>query len=97
MANATRYGFVELEGPQIRAFREKPTVPESGLVNSGVYWMKSEIFKYIKDTPCSLEQEVFPQLVAEAFMIGRVYEGFFIDIGISGGFTESQGIISRTI
>ena len=28
--HATRYGFVELDGPRIRAFREKPENPESG-------------------------------------------------------------------
>ncbi len=80
--NATRYGFVDLEGSRINAFREKPSEPESGLVNSGVYWMKSEILQYIEETPCSLEQQVFPKLVAEGRMIGRIYQGFFIDIGI---------------
>jgi D-glycero-D-manno-heptose 1,7-bisphosphate phosphatase len=47
-----------------------------------VYWLKSEILNYIQDTPCSLEQQVFPKLVAEGRLIGRVYNGFFIDIGI---------------
>jgi len=82
VADASRYGLVELNGAKIAAFREKPSVPESGLVNSGVYWLKSEIVNYIEDTPCSLEQQVFPKLVAESRLIGRVYKGFFIDIGI---------------
>jgi D,D-heptose 1,7-bisphosphate phosphatase len=82
VADASRYGLVELDGSKIAAFREKPAVPESGLVNSGVYWLKSEILNYIQDTPCSLEQQVFPKLVAEGRLIGRVYNGFFIDIGI---------------
>lgn len=80
--NATRYGFVELEGYTIRAFREKPAQPESGLINSGVYWLKAEILDYITDTPCSLEQDVFPQLVRAGKLHGRPYRGFFIDIGI---------------
>jgi len=82
VADASRYGLVELDRSKITAFREKPVVPESGLVNSGVYWLKSEILNYIEDTPCSLEQQVFPKLVAEGRLIGRVYNGFFIDIGI---------------
>jgi len=82
VADASRYGLVELNGAKIAAFREKPSVPESGLVNSGVYWLKSEIVNYIEHTPCSLEQQVFPKLVAESRLIGRVYKGFFIDIGI---------------
>jgi len=80
--NATRYGFVELDGTQIKAFREKPALPESGIINSGVYWLKSEVIKYIGTTPCSLEQAIFPTLAAEGRLIGRVYHGFFIDIGI---------------
>jgi len=80
--DASRYGLVELTGTKIAAFREKPAVSESGLVNSGVYWLKSEILNHIEDTPCSLEQQVFPKLVAEGRLIGRVYCGFFIDIGI---------------
>jgi D,D-heptose 1,7-bisphosphate phosphatase len=79
---ATRYGFVELQGAQIKAFREKPAAPESGLINSGVYWMKSELLEYIHDTPCSLEQQVFPELARAGRLIGRRYRGFFIDIGI---------------
>jgi len=82
VADASRYGLVELEGGKIAAFREKPSVPEPGLINSGVYWLKSEILNYIEDTPCSLEQQVFPKLVAEGRLIGRVYNGFFIDIGM---------------
>jgi len=94
VANATRYGFVELQGQQIRAFRGKTTVPESGLVNSGVYWMKSQILQYIEKTPCSLEQEVFPKLVADELMIGRVYQGFFIDIGIPEDLQKARDHLS---
>jgi D,D-heptose 1,7-bisphosphate phosphatase len=82
MTDASRYGLVELAGARITAFREKPVTPESGLVNSGVYWLKSEVLRYIADLPCSLEQQVFGQLVAEGRLIGRRYNGFFIDIGM---------------
>lgn len=80
--NATRYGFVDLDGQTISAFREKPTEPESGLINSGVYWLKSTVLDLIGDGPCSLEQDVFTQLVAAKKLVGRPYEGFFIDIGV---------------
>ena len=91
--NATRYGFVELEGARIRAFREKPAKPESGLINSGVYWMKSDLLDYIHDTPCSLEQQVFPQLAREGRLIGRSYRGFFIDIGIPEDLQRAREIL----
>lgn len=82
VSNATRYGFVELEGHTITAFREKPDTPESGLINSGVYWLRSSVLDEIAQLPCSLEQDVFTALVARGALHGRVYEGFFIDIGI---------------
>jgi D,D-heptose 1,7-bisphosphate phosphatase len=80
--HATRYGFVELDGARISAFREKPAEPQSGLINSGVYWLKAAMLDDIGETPCSLEQQVFPKLAREGRMIGRVYRGYFIDIGI---------------
>lgn len=80
--NADRYGFVELSGPAISAFREKPATPQDGLINSGVYWLRATVLERIKETPCSLEQAVFPQLVAESKLLGRRYEGYFIDIGV---------------
>lgn len=80
--NATRYGFVDCEGSRILAFREKPAEPESGTINSGVYWLRREALDVIKQTPCSLEQEVFPQLISQGRLLGRRYTGYFIDIGI---------------
>jgi D,D-heptose 1,7-bisphosphate phosphatase len=95
--NATRYGFVELQGAQITAFREKPTEPQSGLINSGVYWLKSEMLDTIEESPCSLEQEVFPRLVRERRMIGRTYQGFFIDIGIPEDLDAARAHLSENI
>lgn len=80
--NATRYGFVDREGPRITAFREKPAEPRSGTINSGVYWLRHAALDAIGETPCSLEQEVFPALVAAGQLMGREYTGYFIDIGI---------------
>jgi D,D-heptose 1,7-bisphosphate phosphatase len=80
--SATRYGFVELHNSLVTAFREKPTTPEPGIINSGVYWLRSELLDFIENVPCSLEQDIFPSVVAAGRVIGRIYHGFFIDIGI---------------
>ncbi len=92
--HATRYGFVELDGARISAFREKPAAPQSGLINSGVYWIKSAMLDAIRHTPCSLEQEIFPQLVNEGRLIGRAYTGFFIDIGIPEDLETARAALS---
>lgn len=80
--HADRYGFVELDGSRISAFLEKPGEPQSGMINSGVYWLKSSLLDYVGPHPCSLEQAVFPQLAKEGRLVGRIYQGYFIDIGI---------------
>jgi len=88
--NADRYGFVELSGSRIEAFREKPTTPQSGLINSGVYWLRSAALDWITETPCSLEQDIFPRLAASGQLVGRTYRGFFIDIGIPGDLQRAR-------
>ena len=70
------------KGARIRAFREKPEQPKSGMINSGVYWLRKTVLDVIGDGPCSLEQNVFPQLATSGQLIGRDYRGYFIDIGI---------------
>jgi D,D-heptose 1,7-bisphosphate phosphatase len=87
---ADRYGFVERSGSRITAFKEKPAEPQSGYINSGVYWLKSEVLSYITDMPCSLEQDVFPRLVLDGLLQGRDYTGYFIDIGIPEDLERAQ-------
>ena len=95
--NATRYGFVDRDGPRITAFREKPAEPQSGTINSGVYWLRREALEVIKTTPCSLEQEVFPTLVAEGRLMGREYTGYFIDIGIPEDLDAARNHLTEAL
>lgn len=93
--NATRYGFVALDAARISAFQEKPAVPQSGLINSGVYWLKAAMLDDIGETPCSLEQQVFPKLASEGRLVGRVYQGYFIDIGIPEDLEEARAHLAH--
>ncbi|MEQ8803630.1 HAD-IIIA family hydrolase [Haliea sp.] len=95
--SATRYGFVDLDGSLITAFREKPKLPQSGLINSGVYWLKAQMIDAIEVGPCSLEQDVFPRLASEGRMLGRTYKGFFIDIGIPEDLEAARANLSHNL
>ena len=95
--NATRYGFVERDGPRITAFREKPAEPQSGTINSGVYWLRRAVLDVIETTPCSLEQDVFPALVAQGRLLGREYTGYFIDIGIPEDLETARNHLSNAL
>lgn len=76
-----RYGVVTLDGDHITSFAEKSN-SGAELINGGVYMLRRRVLDYIHKTPCSLEQEVLPQLAAEGRLFGRAYQGYFIDIGI---------------
>jgi bifunctional UDP-N-acetylglucosamine pyrophosphorylase/glucosamine-1-phosphate N-acetyltransferase len=51
------YGIVELKGKKILKIIEKPTHPQSALVNAGIYIFTPKIFSAIKATPLSKRGE----------------------------------------
>ncbi len=97
VANATRYGFVDCDGPRITAFREKPSQPQAGTINSGVYWLRRAALDAIATTPCSLEQDVFPALVSRGKLMGREYSGYFIDIGIPEDLEAARAGLTQAL
>ena len=83
VADAGRYGRVVEQGGRVRAFLEKDlSRPRPGVINGGIYVLKREILDLVRDLPCSLEQDVFPALVARGDIAGREFEGYFLDIGL---------------
>jgi D,D-heptose 1,7-bisphosphate phosphatase len=88
--DARRYGVVEQTDGHVTAFREKSRTAGAGLVNGGVYWVSRSVLDLIKRTPCSLEQEILPSLVAAGRVSAKVYDGYFVDIGIPEDFARAQ-------
>jgi D-glycero-D-manno-heptose 1,7-bisphosphate phosphatase len=82
VGDASRYGAVTLSGERITAFAERPPEPGPGLINGGVYWLDRRVLDRVTTLPCSLERDVLPVLSAEGRLLGRAYDGYFIDIGI---------------
>jgi D-glycero-D-manno-heptose 1,7-bisphosphate phosphatase len=81
LANTGRFGRVTLDGEMVGSFAEK-SESGPGLINAGVYFLRREAIERVTALPSSLEREVLPQLAAEGRLAGRVYDGYFIDIGI---------------
>ncbi|MBR0694890.1 HAD-IIIA family hydrolase [Bradyrhizobium lablabi] len=84
-----RYGRVLLERDVVRNFLPAGARP-SGPINSGVYCVDRRVVELIDEVPCSLEQRVFPGLVARGELRATLYDGFFIDIGIPTDFDRAQ-------
>lgn len=91
--NAGRYGAVTLEGNLVTSFSEKTAAGRDGLINGGISVLKRTVLDWIPRSPCSLEQDVIPQLVAAGKVAGRAYDGFFIDIGLPETLDDAQSSV----
>lgn len=88
-------GVVEIDNPgdfgvicidnesRIQKFVEKPRVPESNLINAGIYIIQPEILNEIPSgTVVSIEKETFPQLISSGKKIFAYrHSGYWIDVG----------------
>jgi D,D-heptose 1,7-bisphosphate phosphatase len=87
--DALRYGVVEIEGIQIKAFRERPEKAGPGLVNGGIYFCKKEILDFAK-SKCSFEQDILPAIAKAGCLYGHITESYFIDIGVPESLALAQ-------
>jgi len=90
MRDFDRYGCVELDkGGVVKDFEEKK-YRLRGLINAGVYRVRRDIFAPF-DLPERFSFEEFMQQERERLHIeGKVFEGYFIDIGIPEDFERAQ-------
>ena len=78
-----RYGIVELSSTKkITSFKEKNLTSNSGFINSGLYFLNSDLFLDWDEKPCSLEEEYLTQFVKQGVLTGVDLKASFIDIGI---------------
>jgi D-glycero-D-manno-heptose 1,7-bisphosphate phosphatase len=89
LADASRYGVVELDGDRVTAFRERPPPGAAGMINAGIYLFDRRILSTITAV-CSLERDVMPRLARQGALRGTVADGYFIDIGIPEDFSRAQ-------
>jgi D,D-heptose 1,7-bisphosphate phosphatase len=99
IAGAARYGAVELDSHgAVRAFREKSQggTPTDALVNACTYLIRRDaILAMIEETPCSLENDLFPRLAAAGALQGFEANGYFVDIGIPEGLEAACRELAR--
>ncbi len=57
--NPERYGVLELDGTKLKQIAEKPKVPKSNLVNTGLYKFSKEIFAALKQIKKSASGEYY--------------------------------------
>ena len=84
VANGSRFGKVQIQPDgRVAAFLEKEAGADSpGFINAGVYLMDRSFGSgFTKGKACSLEKDIFPQLVRHGKLTAWKTESAFLDIG----------------
>jgi len=79
--NAARFGSVALAGERITGFNEK-SADGPGLISGGAYCLRRDALGLLPPPPCSLERDLFPALAERGALVGRRFDGYFLDIGL---------------
>lgn len=80
--NPQDYGVVICKNGIIQKFLEKPKNPPSKYVNSGLYLLSPEIFKYHPGPKFSMiEKNLFPKLAQQNKLAGFKFQGKWMDCG----------------
>ncbi|MES2516173.1 MAG: nucleotidyltransferase family protein [Bacteroidota bacterium] len=91
--NASRYGTIGLgDFNDIKVFKEKDNVEQSGLINGGVYILNRKLYldKTETDETFSIEKDFYETRIKELNIFGFQYDGYFIDIGIPEDYKKAQ-------
>ena len=92
----SRFGTVQMnEQNEIIRFMEKGSSAGIGLINAGIYIMKTSTLQKIPNkTPCSLEYNFFPAMIGKS-IYGNETEGNFIDIGTPNSYFFAQSFFNN--
>jgi D-glycero-alpha-D-manno-heptose 1-phosphate guanylyltransferase len=90
--DASRYGQVEMnESGIITSFREKSSQSIPGLINGGIYIIKTKYFKsFNHPEKFSFENDWMQKNVQSGDFLGQIFDEYFIDIGIPEDYKRAQ-------
>lgn len=93
--NAARYGTVKVDSNgTVGGFAEKTGLESPGLINAGVYVFSRAVLGCIPEGPCSLERDVFPQILGRGIQAWE-QRGMFIDIGTPEDYARAQELCEK--
>jgi D,D-heptose 1,7-bisphosphate phosphatase len=53
-----------------------------GVISGGTYALKKKVLDLLPERNCSIESDLFPKMAEQGNLMGKVYNGFFMDIGL---------------
>ena len=90
MNDCSRYGSVEMDASnRIIQFSEKGNY-KAGMINSGVYYLRSSILDNIKQEKFSFENEFLVPMSKNFLFYGMKTDAYFIDMGVPHDFYRAQ-------
>jgi NDP-sugar pyrophosphorylase family protein len=93
--DAARYGTVHFDSEKlVTGFSEKAGKQQPGFINAGVYIFRRAVLDRIPQGPCSLEKDVFPELLGQG-MYAFEGRGMFIDIGTPEDYARAQMLYGK--
>lgn len=95
-ANDTRYGRVKFADGRVRSFHASDEGVD-GPINGGIYCLSRDAVAAMPAGKHSLEADTFPALAASGNIQGRLFEGYFIDIGVPDDFARAQTELPRRV
>ncbi len=66
-------------------------------INAGIYYFNKKIFKFLKNKPQSMENEILPKLLKQKKIKGAFLKGFFIDIGTPSDLKKAKKILPKLL
>jgi D-glycero-D-manno-heptose 1,7-bisphosphate phosphatase len=94
LADASRFGVVEIDKSRVTRFHERPAHSGEGFVSGGVYACQRALVDSL-DPVCSLEADVFPCFARQGKLLAISFDGYFIDIGVPDSFARAGREIPR--
>jgi NDP-sugar pyrophosphorylase family protein len=91
----TRFGSLKIgEDKRVLGFEEKGAATGDGWINAGYYVLNRSVLELIPSgTACSLEHEIFPQLVSKGQLFAFQNQGAFIDIGLPEEWRRAEEVL----
>lgn len=95
LEDRSRFGSLHIGGDKcVLGFEEKGAATGAGFINAGYYVLSKKVLDLIPETEvCSLERDIFPQLVARGEMFAFENQGAFIDIGLPEEWRRAEKIL----
>jgi mannose-1-phosphate guanylyltransferase len=97
--DSSAYGLVSCDaGGRVLAFTEKTGEPVPGEINAGAYVLERSVLDLVATgRACSIEREVFPQLVDDG-LTALLLDGYWMDIGTPERYLQaSWDILEGTV